>query len=186
MKNLLKSSLVVVSAVSSISIGFAQTSSSPSPSPSASASPSPIVLNTANGPLGTYLVDGQGLSLYLYSNDPAGLSHCTGPCATEAPPLALATNQSVDISGSVDSALIGTTTRNDGSQQVNYNTHPLYHYSGDTASGMTNGENVSTGDNNFFYLVSPDGQPIISSVSQSPSPSVTASPSASPTAMAQR
>jgi predicted lipoprotein with Yx(FWY)xxD motif len=184
MKNLLKSSLIVVSAVSSISSVFAQTSSSPSPSPSAS--PSSIVLNTANGPLGAYLVDGQGLSLYLYSNDPAGLSHCFGPCATEAPPFALATNQSVDVSGSVDSALIGTTTRNDGSQQVNYNTHPLYHYSGDTASGMTNGENVSTGDNNFFYLVSPDGQPIISSVSPSPSPSVTASPSASPTAMAQR
>jgi predicted lipoprotein with Yx(FWY)xxD motif len=37
------------------------------------------------------------------------------------------------------SGTLGTITRDDGTTQVTYNGRPLYHYSGDSAPGDTNG-----------------------------------------------
>ena len=49
--------------------------------------------------------------------------------------------------------LLGTLTRDDGTVQVTYNGWPLYHFSGDTAPGDTNGQGLE----GVWFLVSPTG-----------------------------
>jgi predicted lipoprotein with Yx(FWY)xxD motif len=55
--------------------------------------------------------------------------------------------------------LLSTITRSDGSKQVTYNGHPLYFFSGDSASGDAKGE----GSNAFgagCYVLAPSGEKI--------------------------
>lgn len=40
-------------------------------------------------------------------------------------------------------SLLSTSPRGDGTQQVVYDGHPLYYFSGDTKAGDTNGEGVN-------------------------------------------
>lgn len=170
---------------------FAQ---SPSPSTSASASPSaspsvlpsgtPGNLNTATSPLGEFLVDGNGKSLYVFKNDAMSKSNCSGDCETAWPPLKVQNGAIPYVptaSGDVQDTLLGTLFRDDGLSQVSYNTQPLYYYSGDTQAGQTNGQGLNQFGANW-YLVKPDGTALTSSPSPSPSPgpSSSASPSPSP------
>jgi len=165
-------------------IAFAQTTASPSPTPSAS--PVAGQVSIATGSLGSYLADSNGRSLYLFEGDTSSTSTCTGTCAVAWPPFLVPAGQSPSIamgatSSSIQQPLLSTTTRSDGTTQVTYNGHPLYHFSGDTSSGTTNGEGL----NEFgalWYLVQPNGQALIqASGSASPSPSPSASPTAAPT-----
>ncbi len=59
----------------------------------------------------------------------------------------------------VDETLLGTITRDDGTTQVTYNGWPLYHFSGDTASGDTNGQGLEE-FGGLWFLVSPAGEAI--------------------------
>jgi predicted lipoprotein with Yx(FWY)xxD motif len=58
--------------------------------------------------------------------------------------------------GDVDASLLGTSARDDGTLQVTYNGHPLYHFAGDQAPGDTNGQGVG----GIWFVVSPAGDPI--------------------------
>lgn len=89
---------------------------------------------------GGFLVDANGLTLYLLASDPSGTSTCSGGCANNWPPLTV-TGQPVTGAG-VDASLLGTTTRADGSIQVTYNGHPLYYYKNDHAASDENGQGV--------------------------------------------
>jgi predicted lipoprotein with Yx(FWY)xxD motif len=54
-------------------------------------------------------------------------------------------------------SLVGTAKRTDGTTQVTYNGHPLYHYKGDTKAGQQNGQNK----NQFggrWYVVGKNGK----------------------------
>lgn len=76
--------------------------------------------------------DDDGHSLYVNDKDPAGRSLCTGPCASEFPPVAAPS----------DAHQIGDWTpirRADGSLQWAYKGHPVYTYRGDAAAGENNG-----------------------------------------------
>jgi hypothetical protein len=62
-------------------------------------------------------------------------------------------------SGDVRAALLGTTTRADGTQQVTYNGHPLYYFMNDKAPGDARGQGI----NRFgggWYVVDPTGDKI--------------------------
>jgi predicted lipoprotein with Yx(FWY)xxD motif len=59
----------------------------------------------------------------------------------------------------VDSTLLGTITRDDGTTQVTYNGWPLYHYHEDTAAGDTNGQGLEE-FGGLWYLVSPTGEAV--------------------------
>jgi predicted lipoprotein with Yx(FWY)xxD motif len=59
----------------------------------------------------------------------------------------------------VDSTLLGTITREDGSTQVTYNGWPLYFYHEDTAAGDTNGQGLEE-FGGLWYLVSPTGEAV--------------------------
>jgi predicted lipoprotein with Yx(FWY)xxD motif len=87
------------------------------------------------------LVDGaSGMTLYVFANDAAnsGKSACNGGCATTWPPLTVASG-TTPSAGAGASGKLGTIARDDGTTQVTYNGVPLYHYSGDSAPGDTNG-----------------------------------------------
>ena len=96
------------------------------------------VVSTKTSSLGTFLVDGQGRTLYLWDADHGPRSTCTAACAQAWPPLT--TTGAPKASGAVKSSLLGTATRADGSREVTYAGHPLYTYAGDTKPGQVTGE----------------------------------------------
>ena len=106
--------------------------------------------------LETILVDGKGFTLYLFTQDTADASNCTGGCARTWPPL-LASQDDVQSAGEgVSSELVGSITRDDGSTQVTYNGHPLYNFSGDRNPGDSRGQGVG----GVWFGISPSGDPI--------------------------
>jgi predicted lipoprotein with Yx(FWY)xxD motif len=103
--------------------------------------------------LGDVLVDGEGMTLYLFEPDDQGDSTCYDDCAQAWPPL-LADGDPVAGEGA-DEALLGTVERDDGSMQVTYDGWPLYHWSGDEQPGDTNGQGIQ----DVWWVVAPDGTP---------------------------
>ncbi len=114
-------------------------------------------VGTASGAPGTFLVDGKGMTLYLFEKDTGATSMCTGACATAWPPLL--TKGAPTAMDSVQAADLGTTKRPDGTTQVTYGGHPLYRYAGDTATGQTGGQG-SKAFGGAWYVVSPSGKAI--------------------------
>lgn len=109
------------------------------------------------GSLGKYLVDSQGRTLYLFEKDTGKMSTCSGACASAWPPST--TSGHPKAGTGLKAALVGTTTRSDGSTQLTYNGHPLYRYAGDQAPGDTNGQDL-TQFGGGWYVVSPAGHQI--------------------------
>ncbi|MCH8109322.1 MAG: DUF11 domain-containing protein [Chloroflexi bacterium] len=104
--------------------------------------------------LGEILVDHSGRSLYLFTDDEADTSSCTGGCALTWPPLLTVGDPAAGDGASAD--LLRTTTRDDGSVQVTYNGAPLYFFSGDDKPGDANGQDVG----NVWFVVSVHVGPI--------------------------
>jgi predicted lipoprotein with Yx(FWY)xxD motif len=92
------------------------------------------------------LVGPTGMTLYMYARDTAGASVCTGGCASAWPPLTVTTAPAVPAGFSGKITLV---KRDDGSQQVAYDGHPLYGFAGDTAPGQANGQ----GSGNVWFVV---------------------------------
>ena len=130
--------------------GYGATASS-SPSSSGAA---PVV-STKTGPLGTFLVDGNGRALYLWDADHGSASTCTGACAQAWPPLTI--TGTPKASGAVKASLLGTTKRADGSLEATYAGHPLYTFAGDSRAGQTTGEG-NTGFGAPWWVVTPAGK----------------------------
>lgn len=109
---------------------------------------------TAESDLGTILVDGEGMTLYMFTNDTqdSGESVCEGDCLVAWPPL-----EGEPTAGEgVDESLLGTIERSDGSTQASYNGWPLYYWAQDTAPGDVTGQGV----NDVWYVLDPAGEPI--------------------------
>ncbi len=111
--------------------------------------------------LGTVLVDGQGFTLYLFEPDKqSGNSTCYGSCAQGWPPILLPTGITAPVAGpGVQSSLLGTTHRTDGTTQVTYNKWPLYLWVGDSVPGQATGQALNN-DGGLWYALSPSGQAI--------------------------
>lgn len=103
-----------------------------------------------------FLVDDQGLSLYLFTNDTqnSGISTCTGDCLAAWP--AVVVSGTPTAGEGMDSTLLGTITRDDGTIQATYNGWPLYYYVDDAAPGDILGQ----GMNDVWFLVSATGNAI--------------------------
>ena len=100
--------------------------------------------------LGALLTDAQGKTLYMYTNDKPGVSNCSGECASFWPPL-IVDGSSLPTGPAAIATGLGTTSRDDGSQQVTYNGVPLYYWVKDTKPGDTLGQNV----NGVWFVVAP-------------------------------
>lgn len=115
-----------------------------------------VKLMLATSPsLGQFLVDANGMTLYMFAKDTRDTSNCAGDCLKAWPPFLAATGQPRAEDG-VDESLIGTAPLADGSQIVTYNGMPLYYFVKDTKPGDVLGQNV----NEVWFVVSPQGQPI--------------------------
>ena len=114
----------------------------------------PATLKVAqNATLGSFLVDQNGMTLYIFTKDTAGVSTCSGGCPATWP--ALLTNGAPVLGDPSITGQLGVITRSDGSQQVTINDMPLYYYSKDMAAGDTNGQGVGS----VWYVVQPSGTP---------------------------
>lgn len=115
---------------------------------------SPAVVQTAtvsiDGTDTTVLTNAQGMTLYFFTPDTADTIACTDTCATTWLPLLF------DGSGTpgASSPLPGTLSVVQGANgpQVEYNGHPLYTFTGDTAAGQTNGQ----GKGDKWFVATPD------------------------------
>jgi predicted lipoprotein with Yx(FWY)xxD motif len=124
---------------------------------SSSAASGALTIETHSGPLGTFLTDGQGRSLYMFASDTATKSTCSGQCAVFWPPVT--SSAAPSVSGSATMSAVGTLKRTDGSAQVTYAGHPLYYFKEDAAAGDTKGQ----GSNAFgakWWVLDAKGAPI--------------------------
>jgi predicted lipoprotein with Yx(FWY)xxD motif len=113
------------------------------------------VINIADDPnLGMILVDGQGMTLYMFTKDEPDKTNCSGKCLENWPPLLTQGNPT--LGDGVDASLVGTATLEDGSMIVTYNHMPLYYWIKDMAPGDATGQ----GNNDVWYVVAPDGNPV--------------------------
>ena len=102
---------------------------------------------------GEILTTGDGATLYLFTPDTGSESTCTGDCATTWPPLVgPATGDEVDPDD------LGTTTRDDGTEQVTFHGHPVYTYLDDAEPGDVNGQGVG----GKWFVVDADGTAVTS------------------------
>jgi predicted lipoprotein with Yx(FWY)xxD motif len=124
--------------------------------PSKAAAGSDTIM-TAKSDLGTILVDGDGKTLYLFEADKGTTSVCSGGCVAVWPPVT--TEGNPRAGAGVQSQLLGTTMRSDGTTEVTYGGHPLYWYSGDVNPGDTNGEGL-TDFGGSWDAVSPAGDSV--------------------------
>ena len=111
------------------------------------------------------LVNGAGMSLYMYAGDYGKISACTDDstyhCKRAWPPLL--TSGTPKAGPGAKRSLLRTAKRQDGGTQVTYAGHLLYTWAGasgapprDRKPGDVNGQNV-----NFdWWVLSPTGKPI--------------------------
>ncbi|GIH12867.1 COG4315 family predicted lipoprotein [Rugosimonospora africana] len=133
------------------------------PSQAASGAGGTPVVMTHTGPLGTYLTDGSGRTLYLFVTDTTSTSTCVGQCAAFWPPLT--TNGTAQAGTGVTGSDLTTSTRPDGTSQVDYHGHPLYYFASDKAAGDTAGQGLDNGG--LWWVVSPSGNAITTTASGS-------------------
>ena len=117
--------------------------------------PAEAVINVSmDAKLGDILVDGKGMTLYMFTKDTPNKSNCDSACLAKWPPLL--TQGSPDLGAGVNAALVGSAMLADGSKIVTYNGMPLYYWVKDAKPGDTTGQDVG----GVWYVVSPDGKKV--------------------------
>ena len=105
---------------------------------------------------GAYITDSAGNSLYMLENDTDG-SVCVGDCLATWPPVLVTDVQpSVHLDSNLDSTLLGTIERDDGTMQLTYNGRPLYRYAADTGANRMAGHGLED-QWGHWYLVDATG-----------------------------
>jgi predicted lipoprotein with Yx(FWY)xxD motif len=108
-------------------------------------------VNVATTSLGDVLVDGAGLTLYMFTADADGKSACYGDCAASWPPLLSDAAQSLGTG--LDGEDFGSITRDDGKAQVTFDGMPLYTFAGDSTPGDVKGQGLG----GKWYVLAADG-----------------------------
>jgi predicted lipoprotein with Yx(FWY)xxD motif len=99
---------------------------------------------TADTSKGKALVDGKGMTLYIFDKDTAGTSNCNDQCAINWPPLMAAADAKPSGQWTV-------VTRKDGGKQWAYKGLPVYAFHKDTKAGDVTGDGV----NNVWHIAAP-------------------------------
>ena len=99
---------------------------------------------TADTSKGKALVDGKGMTLYVFDRDTAGASNCNGQCATNWPPLMASADAKVSGQWTV-------VTRSDGGKQWAYKGKPVYAFAKDAKPGDVAGDGV----NSVWHIAAP-------------------------------
>jgi predicted lipoprotein with Yx(FWY)xxD motif len=124
------------------------------PATTAAVAASDAAVQLVDNPLGTILVDGKGMTLYLFTKDTATTSNCAGACLTAWPPL---TATSVPKVGTgLDAASFTLADGAAGTKLLTFNGHPLYYFAKDTKPGDTTGQKVG----GVWFVLDAKGNPI--------------------------
>jgi len=142
---LLLLAMAVAACGGSTNTGSTSSGTTPTTAPTAPATSGATALvatatATVKGKSETILTDAKGKTLYYFTPDTATTSACTSSCAQVWPPL-LATGSGTPSSATTLSGKLTAVTTGNGNQ-VEYNGHLLYTFSGDSSAGQTNGEGV--------------------------------------------
>jgi predicted lipoprotein with Yx(FWY)xxD motif len=146
--------VVLLSAGLGVAVEATALASSPGKDPSAAPAKKkkkkPTV-KIAETDLGEILVDSKGRTLYAFDPDGTNIdvSNCNEGCEQAWPHL---TAKKVKAGKGLDKSLLELGADN----QVAYNGHLLYRFSGDTAPGDTTGQGVG----GVWHVVGADGEPI--------------------------
>jgi predicted lipoprotein with Yx(FWY)xxD motif len=130
------------------------------PTPSQTATPSAGAsasgdLAVADSSLGQIVVDGDGMTVYVFDTDTQGsnASACTGQCAEKWPAVET-TSDAPSVEGVTGQ--VATITGIDGGKQLTINGWPIYTYAGDSAAGDVAGQGVG----GIWWAISPNGDKI--------------------------
>jgi len=115
-------------------------------SPAGAASPVTVKLVT-HGTLGKILVNGAGMTVYIYTADSANKSVCTGTCASAWPPVTVPKGTKPKGGPGVKGL---STVSVGGKLQLTWDKHPLYTYVLDTGAGVVNGNAVKEGSGVWY------------------------------------
>jgi predicted lipoprotein with Yx(FWY)xxD motif len=111
-----------------------------------------VTINTAkDDKLGTFLVDGKGMTLYLYTKDTPGVSNCSAGCLAKWPAFEAENVSQVKVGPGVDASKLGLADLSNGKKIVTYNGMPLYYWVNDMKPGDTTGQNVG----GVWFVVAP-------------------------------
>ena len=109
-----------------------------------------VAVNVASTSLGDVLVDGKGMTLYMFTADADGKSACTGDCLLNWPVLA---GDAATPGTGLYAGDFATITRDDGTKQITFFGMPLYYFAGDKAAGDVAGQGVG----GKWYVLKADG-----------------------------
>lgn len=103
--------------------------------------------------LGPVVTDGDGRTLYRFDKDTAdpAKSNCDGKCAQVWPPVLA---EDATASKELNSDLLGSVTRTDGSEQLTLGGWPMYYFAEDTEAGDVKGQGVA----GTWAASTPDGK----------------------------
>ena len=107
--------------------------------------------------LGMILVDSKGFTLYDFHKDKGTKSSCSGACAEAWPPLT--TEGAPSVGNGAKASMVGTTSRDDGTEQVTYAGHPLYTFTGDKKPCEANGNDISAFGGEWYALLGNGEEP---------------------------
>jgi predicted lipoprotein with Yx(FWY)xxD motif len=109
---------------------------------------------TTSEKIDTFVTDGNGITLYMFTKDSNKKPTCIGQCANTWSPLLVSAPGKIFPDG-IDPQAVGYVERPEGTCQVTIDGQPLYYFSGDKAPGDINGQGVK----GTWFAVTPAGGP---------------------------
>lgn len=103
-----------------------------------------------------YLVNEDGMSLYMNSAAPVGESSCYGDCLEIFFPALVRINDTITLAKDLEEEKLGYIKRDDDGQQLAYNKYALFFFRNDTQPGDIKGQ----GYNSTWFLLDDKGVPI--------------------------
>jgi predicted lipoprotein with Yx(FWY)xxD motif len=108
----------------------------------------------------TVLVNASGYALYMYLPDHQGAVTCNVTCIASWPPVTITPGNHPEAGPGAKKSLLGTVPLSTGYRVVTYDRWPLYTYQDDVSPGMVTGQGIDN-DGGYWYLMNPDGTPIV-------------------------
>jgi predicted lipoprotein with Yx(FWY)xxD motif len=124
-------------------------------------------LKIKSSPVGDYITDKKGFSLYLFENDSPNKSKCEDKCErTFLPFLADDVTFPPDVDSRLESSKVGLFRRSNGKYQMTYNKVPLYKFKLDTSPEDRKGHKRKEFGGRWS-VIKPDGTPMDSRIGSS-------------------
>jgi predicted lipoprotein with Yx(FWY)xxD motif len=171
---------IVLVAACGGSSASSDTSAAATAASTAASSGAHATVDARTGPLGSYLVDGSGRTLYYFAADAPGTSNCYGVCAAGWPVVTV--TRPPTAGPGVNASKLGTITRADKTTQVTFDGMPLYRFVLDATAGDIYGQDLPAFGGPWWMVDPTSG----TAITTTPPPLPAATPPAAPAAVTIR